>query len=244
METEKIKTTYNELVGNKLQGRYEENRWFRTEQARAGYEMTKDSITRHLLGGGFSFKSCLELGPGPGTWTKILLRHDPEASFDLVDISSEMLKLAQDNLAGEENINFFEADFSTFVPGRKYDLFFSSRAFEYLPDKEGAAGKIMALLENGGRGFMITKTPKYWRYKIIGRKIPEMHRGQISPSRLKDILGALGAGDIEIFPAIIVVPVFRWVGLNKLIYRFFRGMRLNFLSGFVSESYAVSFKKI
>ena len=64
---------------------YEFNIWFTTPRLFLDYWMTHQVINYHLAK--LKFNSCLELGPGPGTWTKLLFRHSPEADFDLVDIS-------------------------------------------------------------------------------------------------------------------------------------------------------------
>jgi len=49
MENEEIKKIYNNLVGEKLRGDYEYNRWFKDELSRAGYDMTRQAVERHFL---------------------------------------------------------------------------------------------------------------------------------------------------------------------------------------------------
>ena len=190
-----------------------------------------------------SFYDYLELGSGAGTWTKLFLEKCPDAKFDLVDISGEMLDQAKENLGSYQNIRYFEADFLDFKPDKQYDLFFSSRALEYVPDKKRAVLKIAGLLRSGGRGFIITKTPKYLRARVFGRKIPRLHQGQIAPRKLKQLLSEAGFKNIAIYPATMSFPLFKSPKLNRLLFKVFYKHGLNFLSEFFSESYCVKFEK-
>lgn len=239
MDPLKIKQHYNEKI--KESPNYERERWFADDIKRSGYDMTLSAIRRHVLP--VEFSSCLELGPGAGTWTKELLAARPDARFDLVDISKEMLGLVRRRFADKHNINYFESDFLAFDPEKQYDFFFSSRAIEYIPDKDAVARKICALIKPGGRGFIITKTPKYLRNKILGRAIPEMHRGQIAPGKFAELLAKYGAEDIAVYPAAMSWPFWRSAKMNLMLYQIFGGRKLNFFSKFFAESYAIGFNK-
>ena len=232
---------YNSLVGATLQGAYEENRWFRDPIQRAAYDMTRRSVERQALT--VPFTRYFELGPGPGTWTKLFVAREPEASFTLVDISEEMIRAAQRALPPDARVTCLVRDFSEFATPQTYDLFFSSRAFEYLPDKAAAVKKIMALLAPGGRGFIITKTPKYWRDRLRGRNPSAFHRGQISPRRFRRLLRKCGARDVALYPVTVSVPWFNSPRLNLFVCRLLCRWRLNPFSQAVAESYGVRFKK-
>lgn len=242
MDTAEVKEIYNRQVKAKFGGDYEYRRWFSDALKEAGFQMTRESIRYHFLEKG-AFDDYLELGSGSGTWTKLFLEKCPDAKFDLVDISGEMLKLAKEKLAFCHNVRYFEADFLDFTLDKQYDLFFSSRALEYIPDKKGAILKIAGLLKSGGRGFIITKAPKYFRARIFGRKIPKLHQDQIGPRKLKQLLSEAGFKNIEIYPATTSLPLFKSPKLNQLLFKLFYKFRLNFLSQFFSESYAIKFKK-
>jgi ubiquinone/menaquinone biosynthesis C-methylase UbiE len=244
MDTQEVKKNYNQDVKNKFKGDYEYNRWFKNPILKAGYEMTKKSIEFHLLGDKAEFQNYLELGPGAGTWTKLFVSYCRGANFDLVDISGEMLKLAREALEGYNNIRFFECDFSRFAPDKRYDFFFSSRVIEYFPDKETLVKKIGKLLKSSGYGFIITKTPKYFRYKVLRRTVPNLHRGQINPRALRSIIEKTGCEIIGIYPVTMSFPVLKSVFLNKLLHKIFYKRKLNFISQFFSESYCVKFVKI
>lgn len=241
MDNEEVKNIYNKITKGKSGGDYENWRWLRNEIQKAGYEMTLASIEKHI--GPLNFSHCLELGPGQGTWTKELIGLRPQAAFDLVDISKEMLNLVRSRFADKKNIRYFEKDFLNFRPDKKYDFFFSVRAIEYISDKDLTAKKILDLLEERGAGFIVTKTPKYLRNKILGRKIAELHRGQIQPKNLAQLLKKYGAENIAIYPVTMSFPFFRSSGINKLLYKIFYRCQLNCVSKFFSESYCVKFSK-
>lgn len=242
METNAVKNIYNDIVKDKFQGDYEYNRWFKDEPSKAGYDMTKQAIESHFLNQ-IDFRNYLEVGCGPGTWTILFLEKNKQADFTLVDISAEMLKLAEKKLSNYGNLSFFEKDFLKFSAEKKYDLFFSSRAIEYFPDKNEFIKQVDNLLLSRSRGFIITKTPKYWSYKIKGRKISEMHKGQISPAELNNILLENNFADISFYPAVMIFPFLKSIWLNKILYKIFGGFKLNFLSQQFCESYCVKFLK-
>lgn len=244
MDTSTVREIYNKKVVSEYGGDYENKRWFGDEIARSAYEMTAMSIKEHIIEAGLNFSNFFEVGPGEGTWTKMFLETSKAAMFDLIDISSEMLAGAKIKLGRYQNIRYFESDFLAFEPDKKYDLFFSCRALEYSPDKESFVKKVAFLLNDGGRGFVITKTPKYWRAKLLGRKISELHRGQISPRLLKNLLERYGFKNVEIYPVTMNFPLLNLVNLNLLLHKIFFRRKLNFLSQFFAESYLVKFSKL
>lgn len=242
MNNKEIKCVFNSKAKSKYNGHYEFNRWFKTKTAQAGYEMTLNSINFHLEGH-LACRNLLELGPGPGTWTKTLLSKN-KFTADLIDISGEMLRQAKENLREYGGINYFESDFLDFNSAITYDLFFSSRALEYLLDKKAAVIKISRLLRSDGFGFIITKTPKYFFNKLLGRKESALHRSQISPNLLISLLRDNGFKDIKAYPVTISIPFFKSAKLNKFAHNLFYKHQLNFISGLFSESYCVKFTKI
>ena len=83
-----IRGYYDEVVPGTFRGDYEFERWFRRGLSRSEYFMTYSSIKFHCET--VRFSRCLEIGPGPGTWTRVLFKMNSSAEFDLVDISEEM----------------------------------------------------------------------------------------------------------------------------------------------------------
>ena len=244
MNQEEVKEKYNKDILDKFKSDYEYNRWFKNPILKAGYDMTKNTIENLLLSEKLHFQNYLELGPGAGTWTKPFLEKNSHAQFDLVDISREMLSLAKEALSKYKNVNYFESDFLQFGSQKKYDFFFSSRVIEYFTHKDSFTEKLSSLMVAGGTCFLITKTPKYLRYKLLDRKIVNFHQNQIQPKDLKKVLEKNGFSEFEFYPVTMYFPGMKSASLNRLVYKIFHRFRLNFLSQFFSESYSVKFKKI
>ncbi len=241
MNTKKVKDIYNKDVPGKFGGEYEYNRWFKNDIQKAGYEMTLASINKHAVH--IEFMSCFELGPGAGTWTDVLIKAHPEARFRLLDISKEMLKLSRERFKEEKNVEYIEGDFLEYNPEEKFDFFFSSRVIEYIPDQERVARQILSLLKEGGEGFLITKTPKYLRNKILKRKIDKFHQGQIEPKKLKEFFLKNGATKVKIYPVAMSIPILNSPFINKLLHKIFYRIQLNPISKFFAESYLIKFVK-
>jgi ubiquinone/menaquinone biosynthesis C-methylase UbiE len=238
MQESDVKEKYN------LENRddYEYSRWFSGSISKAGYKMTEKSIYRHVLDKDIKIENYLELGPGPGTWTKLFCKKG-NISLDLVDISREMLASAKKNLSDCGNVTFFEKNFIDFQPDKKYDFFFSSRAAEYFPDKDVFVRKISEVLSDNSKGFIITKTPKYRLNKLLGRKTSEFHSGQVSAKELSMIFKKNNFKIEGIYPVTFSFPIFKSAMLNMLLFKIFSQFRLNFLSNFFSESYSINFSK-
>lgn len=238
MKIEEVKNLYNRSIQNN--NKYEKERWFKNDLQRAGYKMTLETINKHTLNE--KFESCLELGPGHGTWTNELLKSHPNSKFDLVDISKEMLNLSRKRFRDNDNIQYFESDFSEFDIDQKYDFFFSSRVIEYLPKKGLIVKKIVNLLKNQKGGFIITKTPKYLRAKLLRKKVSKFHSGQIQANKLLNFFRKNGC-EVQAYPVTLSFPFLKSPSINLFLYRLFADKKLNFLSQFFSESYAIKFKK-
>ena len=239
METEEIKNYYNNSLRNNSNS-YEFERWEKGSQERSSYVSTRNAVEKYaipIMADG----NILELGPGPGTWTKLLLKKSPSSTYDLVDISEEMLKQAKLSLGDRENINYIQSDILDFVSDKKYDFFFSSRIIEYVPDKSKAVQIITNTLKSGASGYLVTKTPHPKRFWGIKNNSP-VHQNQISA---KDLAKLLKDNECE-------------VSLLTNVTSVFPGIRSGFLDGvltklcnllpfvvakYVSESYAVVFKK-
>ncbi|PLX27396.1 hypothetical protein C0583_03730 [Candidatus Parcubacteria bacterium] len=239
MENVEVKNKYNEKINKNK--KYEEGRWFSNDIQKFNYETTKDAVTRFL--DGFSKIDCVELGPGHGTWTEFILKQDEKARIDFVDISSEMLKILKERFGDKQGLRFFESDFLKYKSDKKYSVFFSSRAIEYINDREGMAAMISELMDEGGLGFVITKTPHYLRIKILGKKISDFHKGQLTPQELKRLLGDKGLQIEYIHPVTFSWPFWKSVKMNQLLFKIFGGKEINCVSQFFSESYAVKFSK-
>ena len=235
------KKFYDTVMPKKYGTDYEVARWKNDPLHHAQYWMMERVMKRFVLPHASSPLRILEIGPGPGTWTKYLLGVAPEASFTLVDISETMLAQAKESLSG--NIEFVESDWVSFAPADTYDFFFSSRAFEYVDDKRAALGVVSRALEVGKRGALITKTPKPLFNWLRGRS-SSLHQGQVSPATLVRLCREVGLRVHATHLATATVPLLRIPWLNKIIFSLFSRMPFVFPFTLLSESYVVAFEKL
>lgn len=239
-----IKNMYNLDVKKDSKGNYEFYRWMSTPDAKIDYIMTYESLSLQLTQS--NFKRIIELGPGPGTWTKLMIKKSPKAKFLLVDISREMIRQAKKNLP-KKNISFKECNFLEVHIKEKFDLFFSSRAIEYIPDKKAVVDKIYDLLNNRGVGIIITKQPhpiKMMFRKMLGKKISAEHTEKISPYNFKRLLLEKGFKNIRIYPVIMPPKSFFFPRkLRIFIFKRFYEYKLSFFTKLLSESYLIKFRK-
>lgn len=244
MENEAVRAFYNETMPAKFGDDYERERWFRDAIQQAGYAQTKEAITRHVLSDeSLNPVRILELGPGAGTWTKLLLAHFSDSYFDLLDISKEMLARAEKAIGRKDRVHTIESDILEWEPDGKYDYFFSSRVVEYVDDKKEFCAKVFSALEPGGRGFLITKMPHYERERFLGRHTSDFHKGQIAPGALRDELHTAGFIDVDCYPVTISIPLLRSARMNLLFGKFFTRFTLGPIGMFFAESYCVLFRK-
>lgn len=237
------KTFYNTSMPEKYGPVYEKGRWDATPFLKAQYHMMDSLLRAKVLPLIKGSTSVVEVGPGPGTWTKKLLEAEPSAQYTLVDISSEMLGQAKKALTEFENVTFVERDLVEYQQSPMFDFFFSSRAIEYMPDKQKAVATIASLLTSGGKGAIITKTPKPGFDKLRGRTISPLHRGQIGPSELARVVRDAGLVVDGIDIATATVPGLHAPLVNKAAYALLS--RVPFVRPlFVfSESYLLRFHK-
>lgn len=239
-----IKDHYDREVPSLSGGNYEQYRWFGNKIQMANFVLTKEVITKYLLSDRhLRPKSVLEIGPGPGTWTEVLQQSLPLAEFTLVDISEQMLKQASERLASKGQINFINQDFTTFNTNQPFDLIFSSRAIEYAEDKTAFINNLARCLALGGTGFVITKTPHYFRDRLLFRHIPLRHQRQLSLRQFKRLVKAAGLIVLGAYPVTISVPFFRSARINLWVAKILSYLPLNFLTLNFAESYALKFAK-
>ncbi len=236
------KAFYDRTMPAKFGGNYESARWAANSLLRAQYRMLADALRRRVFPLIAHAARVLETGPGPGTWTKLLLEANPSARYTLVDISHEMLTRAQGALADRTNVDFIESDLLAYESSDPYDFFFSSRAIEYMPDKAAAVRKIASLLSPGAAGAVVTKMPKPFFDRVKGRT-SALHVGQIAP---KDFICLLEQADLVVERVRIATATFPGIGgarLNSFVYAILKHVPLFFPLSLFAESYLVTFRK-
>ncbi|MFP4656894.1 MAG: class I SAM-dependent methyltransferase [Candidatus Woesearchaeota archaeon] len=220
-----IRESYRKQVEGKKYKDYEHFRWLENFRRWLGYRQTYHALNHHLSD--VDFDSVVEMGPGSGTWTKQLIRKNPEASFDLVDISEDMLKHCKINIGDRKNIKYICSDFLDAEIDHEKDLFFSARTFRYIEDKLGMLKKVHDVLRKGGIGLMIT-----WMPRLSSKK--NRDGAPVYPEEMRSLLSEAGFRRISIYPVIVRIPYFMW----KKMY-----MKKLGKPYFLVESYIVKFKK-
>lgn len=241
LASDAVRAHYDTDIKKKYGNDYEFNRWFKHARTWLDYHMTHRVIAHHLKS--VSFNTCFELGPGPGTWSKLLYRHNSNAQFDLLDISEAMKQQFALEMRAQDNVTYTIADFLEYKPRENnYDLFFSSRALEYLPDKEKGVQKIGTLLKPKGTCIIITKNPH--AFTLRKKQTKAFHTGQLPPEDLTQLLENEGFEEICVYPVIIRLPL-----IDRLTLRFSRQLferlytRQTDKLPRIAESYCVVCKK-
>lgn len=241
---EETRNHFNEAAKGRISETYEGDRWKIDPRVAAQYECAKAFILEQVVPMVVGKTHVMELGPGPGTWTKYLYEANSKTTFVLLDISREMLARAVTVFPSSAQVETREGDFLS-VPLKEgeADFFFSSRAIEYVTDKAKAVARIHSALVSGGEGCIITKMPKKLANLASGRAPGKLHKGQIAPGTLKDLLAAEGFTAIYLYPVTFGVPLLRSASADRFVSVLFHRTKLNWLSGFFAESYAVTFRK-
>ena len=150
--------------------------WFdRSTRSPYAYATTEERLLSLLKLSGN--ETVLEVGCGPGTWTRVIARS--AASLHAVDISPEMIARAR-RFAPGDNVSFEVSDFELFRSETSFDRVVSVRAIEYMSEGPEVAARLASFVAPGGTITIVTKTPfSVWR----GRRIAVTLFGRIFKSR-------------------------------------------------------------
>ncbi|MDD5464829.1 MAG: malonyl-ACP O-methyltransferase BioC [Candidatus Omnitrophica bacterium] len=96
-----------------------------------------------------NFSKILELGCGTGNYTLILRQKFKDARIRALDISEEMISVAQNKLKNED-IEFMVADAERPIPDKDFDLITSNACFQWLNDLGKALRGYAKSLRRGG----------------------------------------------------------------------------------------------
>ena len=218
-----VRKSYESQVKNKKNNDYEHFRWLENFRRWMGYRELYHALNYHI--DSIKFDSVLEVGPGSGIWTKQVIRKNPNARFELVDISKDMLEHCKINLGERKNIDYVCEDFMDYNVKDKKDLFVSIRAFRYIKNKRRFLEKVYDILDNNGNGIIVTWMPR------LGKNVD----GEpIFPAEFVKMLKLVGFRGVGVYPAVVRVPYFYWNRIYKKELR---------LPRFFVEAYLVRFRK-
>ncbi|MCA9361425.1 methyltransferase domain-containing protein [Candidatus Kaiserbacteria bacterium] len=240
LKNKEVGTGYNDGIRGEYENDYEFKRWFIRSRNRAEYAMTYKAIKSALSD--VNFDNCLEVGPGPGTWTRVVYKKNPKAQFHLVDISEAMKEQFELEMRILPTVQYEIGDIMDLNTTKEYDLFFSSRAVEYFDDKPAFFSKLTSLIKFGGHGVIVTKNP----YHGIRKDKGVAHQGQIAMTDMSKHLSENGFSDIKFYATVRRIPIISRFTSELAEYLFEKGIDTELdiqKQNKTVESYTVVFSK-
>ncbi|MFK7838699.1 MAG: methyltransferase [Bdellovibrionales bacterium] len=119
--------------------------------------------------------SILEIGCGTGTLTQKLIKHYPDATFHITDISEKMLKTAQCQCPSNTAIQWGLMDGEKPNHLKSYDIIISNMAFQWFETPEQSIKSLTKHLNpNGSLLYSVpaSNSFKQWRSTLSGLSLP------------------------------------------------------------------------
>lgn len=94
----------------------------------------------------------LDIGSGTGLFAAMALEKFPEASMTLIDLSPQMLNVAQERFENRSNVRFIQDDYTTREWHEEFDIVISGLSIHHLPHqgKKALFARIFKMLAPGG----------------------------------------------------------------------------------------------
>lgn len=219
----------NQDVFDQAASYYQNLRWFKTRLTRLEYSQTEQALLAELHPS--EQGRYLEIGCGPGTWTKVVAARAAEVIA--IDISANMLEQAQKYIGDLGHVTYVHGDAAEYQPEGQLTGLFSFRVLEYVTGWQNLLTRAAEHIEPGGRVTICTKTPvsvyrgtgrERWftsgiRHALgrLKRRIsrqPEPQRDlgfwqkYIPPREMQRVLAAAGFSDFRVVPSIFGLPIF------------------------------------
>jgi SAM-dependent methyltransferase len=214
---------HNKRIFDDASSYYQQMRWFKTRLTKYEYNLTRTVLLQELSGN--SGGRALEIGCGPGTWTREvapLVKH-----LTAVDISGAMIEQAR-GYTDSDNVRYVQSDAAEFPLNEQYDTIFSVRVVEYFEEWEPVLARLLDAVAPNGRAVIITKTPisvyrGTGRNLAIGRTAKRLLRQvrgipqpqedpfwqrYLPPTELASLFKVHGLEQVKIRPVIYGLPVF------------------------------------
>ncbi|MED4079621.1 malonyl-ACP O-methyltransferase BioC [Halalkalibacterium halodurans] len=99
-------------------------------------------------------RAILDIGCGTGWLTRECLKSFPQATIDAVDLSKQMLEVAEKNVSFHPNVQFIQGDIEKMVrekPSAKtYDVIVANAVFQWLDKPTETVGQLRSWLKPNG----------------------------------------------------------------------------------------------
>ena len=166
-----------------------------------------------------SIKQCLEIGSGPATLTAMVAECNPQLHITGVDISSDMVTVAQEYIVEKElqdRICFVIGDAANervIEELGQFDLVYSFFSMHHWEDPEKIISNLLKAINDGGILYLHDFRRVWWvRYLPINTRDINEIRAAYTPAEIKALLQKLGLRQYEIRK---VFPIFQSVIVTK-----------------------------
>ena len=164
-------------------------------------------------------QKVLDVGCGTGWAVEKLALRNPESAIYGIDISPEMIRIANKRAPSHSNLEFNVGDAEKLdFPDEEFDYIMSSHAFRHCPDPAKALAEFFRVLKVGGKLLILDfcrdiQNPLLRVVASARRLVPSRNtRGYYASNELRELM--LNSG----FPgAHISLKVEKFLFLNKLI---------------------------
>jgi ubiquinone/menaquinone biosynthesis C-methylase UbiE len=110
----------------------------------------------------------LDIACGTGEFERMVLSENPAQQMVGVDISPEMLAIAQQKLHNYSNVSFQSASASALpFPDQSFDVIVSANAFHYFDDPIAALAEIKRVLKPDGKVVILDWCKDFWLCRIL-----------------------------------------------------------------------------
>ena len=146
----------------------------------------------------------LEIGSGPGILTQVVATQHPNAEIIANDISSEMIKLAQqdlaDNLKTRIKYKIGDAcDINSIKDLGKFDLIYSTFTLHHWDNAELAIKNLYSMLNDDGFLYILDLKRVFWLYYIKSQSgFFKSIRTAYRPDEIKTMLNKMGIKNYKI----------------------------------------------
>jgi SAM-dependent methyltransferase len=163
-------------------------------EAHPGKRRSLDEIVLQLERSGFSGRSVLDVGCGPGFLLRVLVEHGYEASG--VDHSQEALRLARERVDGE--LRQGDACGTLPWPDQSFDAVVLHDVIEHLGEPDHALDEVHRVLRRGGLVLLSTLNERSVLHRILGRRWSFYHDPtHILPFDIDSLTALLDRADFQ-----------------------------------------------
>lgn len=142
------------------------------------------------------YSSILEIGCGTGIYTSLLKERFNKSVLKAVDISSEMVRVAEDKLKG--GVEFMVADAENMLPEGEFGLITSNASMQWFLDLEAAFKNCSGRLEERGiLLFSIFGPQTFWELDAVLKSIFKGKSVPAAQFNSKDALAAMLGRDFK-----------------------------------------------